>query len=144
MPDSLHEIAIQADPQRVFDAWTTRDGIRGWWTDDARMAGAVGGENVFGFDHGSVEFHFRIDEQVPGERVLWSGVPGSHMPDEWIGTRIDVRISKLPDGRTRLRFAHANWKSTEGMFAICTTSWGELIYRLRDFCEGKGRGPLFA
>src|SRR5215471_19170631 len=38
MPDSLHEIAIQADPQRVYDAWTTREGIRGWWTDDARMA----------------------------------------------------------------------------------------------------------
>jgi uncharacterized protein YndB with AHSA1/START domain len=144
MADSMHEIPIQADPRKVYEAWTTREGLRSWWTAGSEVSNQVGGENVFSFDRGSVKFHFRIDEQVPGQRVLWTGVPGDLMPDEWIGTKIDVHISKLPDGRTRLRFTHAGWKSIEGAFAVCTTTWGELMYRLRDHCEGKDRGPLFS
>jgi hypothetical protein len=90
-----------------------------------------------------VRFHFRVDEQVPGERVLWTGVPGEGMPAEWIGTQIVVSIAKVDGGRTRLRFRHAAWKSADGMYAVCNTTWGELMYRLRDWCEKKGRGPLF-
>jgi uncharacterized protein YndB with AHSA1/START domain len=144
MADSIHEIPISADPQKVYAAWTTREGLCAWWTARARIEGRIGGENVFVFDEGTVEFHFRIDEQIPGERVLWTGVAGQGMPGEWIGTRIEVHIAKLADGRTRLRFAHAGWESTQGMYAVCNTTWGELMYRLRDWCEGKGRGPLFA
>ena len=32
--DSLHEIAVSAPASKVFDAWTTRDGVRSWWTAD--------------------------------------------------------------------------------------------------------------
>lgn len=140
--DSLHEIIVSAPAARVYEVWTTDDGVRSWWTGRTRMAGSSG-VHVFGFDGASVEFHFRIDEQKPGERLLWTGVEGPHMPGEWIGTKIDVQIAEVAPGKTRLRFAHRNWKNTEGAFCMCNTTWGELMYRLRDACEGRGRGPLF-
>ncbi len=143
MADLLHEISIQAEPQVVYEAWTTAQGLASWWTKDARIADAMGGVNVFVFNAGNIEFHFRVDEQIPGERVRWTGIAADKMPEEWVDTRIEVDITGSEE-TTRLQFGHKNWKSTEGMYGLCNTTWGELMYRLRDYCEGKGRGPLFS
>jgi hypothetical protein len=139
--DSLHEIFVAASPANVFDAWTTRDGLRAWWTDDVTVPHGDG-EYVFGFDGGKVKFHFRLVERE-GTRARWVGVRGEGMPAEWIDTELDVRVSPADGNRARLQFAHRNWRSIDGAFCICNTSWGELMYRLRDACEGRPRGPLF-
>jgi len=143
MADSLHEIMVQADQKIVFDAWTTAEGLSSWWTSDSRVAGTERGANVFVFDGGKVEFHFRVDEQVPNTLVRWTGVPAEKMPEEWVGTLIEVDIDS-DNGMARLRFGHKNWQSIDGAYCLCNTTWGELMYRLRDYCEGRSRGPLFA
>lgn len=143
MPDSLHEININADPQKIYQAWTTEAGQSSWWTKVCKMASKPGEVNVFRFDNGNIEFHFRIDEQVPGKKIRWTGVDRGKMPPEWVDTRIEVNLTPNEQGGTRLRFGHKNWKSDQGAYALCNSTWGELIYRLRDYCEGKGRGPLF-
>jgi uncharacterized protein YndB with AHSA1/START domain len=140
--DSMHEIAVSAPLQKVFDAWTTKDGLTAWWTSNVTIRDE-GRLFVFGFDGGKIEFNFRLDESVPGERAVWTGVAGDTMPAEWIGTRLDVQVAPAKNGRIRLRFAHRGWRSTEGAFCECNTTWGELMYRLRDYCEGRPRGPLF-
>lgn len=139
MPDSLHEIHIQADPEEVFSAWTTAGGLSSWWTANSNVAD---GRYVFVFDGGNVEFHFHADEEVAGKKVRWTGVAADKMPDEWVGTRIVVDLQP-DDGGTRMLFGHEGWKSGAGAYRICNTTWGELVYRLRDHCEGSGRGPLF-
>jgi uncharacterized protein YndB with AHSA1/START domain len=142
--DSLHEIAIAAPATRVFEAWATNEGLRGWWTAAASAPTASeAGQYVLRFDDGSVAFYFQVEEEVAGERLLWRGVDGPAMPAEWIGTKLDVRLSPTSDGRTRLQFAHRDWRSTEGFYCVCNTTWGELMYRLRDWCEARPRGPLF-
>jgi uncharacterized protein YndB with AHSA1/START domain len=141
--DSLHEISIAAPTASVFDAWITAAGLCAWWTSDVEVPTRPGGNYVFGFDGGNVRFHFRIDEQKAPRTLLWTGVPGPGMPGEWIGTRIEVRLSDGEAGGTRMLFAHANWRSAEGAYRECNTTWGELMYRLRDHCEGRPRGPLF-
>jgi len=143
MPDSLHQISVGVSPIAVYEAWTTEKGLSSWWTRDARVSEEVGGINVLLFEGGSVSFHFRIDDQIPGERVRWTGVAAEKMPDEWVDTQIAVDLDPS-NGRTRMRFGHTNWRSTEGAYRVCNTTWGELMYRLRDYCEGRGRGPLFA
>lgn len=142
MPDSLHEISIQAPPEKVYEAWTTEAGQKSWWTKTCRLGSKPGDTNVFVFDNGNVEFHFRIDEQVRPQKIRWTGIEAAKMPEEWVGTRIEVDLQATDSG-TRLLFGHKGWASTEGAFALCNATWGELMYRLRDACEGKGRGPLF-
>lgn len=142
MPDSLHEISVGASPAAVYDAWTTSEGLSSWWTKEVRVSEKAGGINVFLFEGGRVAFHFQIDDQVPEKRIRWTGVAADQMPDEWIDTRIEVDLDPS-NGRTRMRFGHKNWRSAEGAYCICNTTWGELMYRLRDYCEGRGRGPLF-
>ncbi len=48
------------------------------------------------------------------------------------------------DGKTRLRFTHADWKAETDYFIDCTATWGELMYRLKATVEGKNPGPLFS
>jgi uncharacterized protein YndB with AHSA1/START domain len=141
--DSLHEIAIAASSTRVFAAWTTEEGLRAWWTGDCSVPNRSGEPYVFRFDSGRVAFHFAVEEEVQGERVLWRGIEGPGMPAEWVGTRIDVRLTRTSSDRTRMQFAHRDWRSIEGAYCSCNTTWGELVYRLRDWCEGRPRGPLF-
>lgn len=40
-----------------------------------------------------------------------------------------------------LNFTHGNWRSPGGYFAPCNSTWGELMYRLKDYVEGKRPGP---
>jgi len=142
MPSSLHEIHINADPHKVFDAWTTQQGLSSWWTKDSRVPAEAGKTYVFVFDSGNVEFHFRVDQQKKDRYVRWTGVEAKRMPGEWVGTNIEVFLESTDQG-TKMRFQHTNWKTDQGMYCICNTTWGELMYRLKDYCEGRGRGPLF-
>jgi uncharacterized protein YndB with AHSA1/START domain len=138
----MHEIHINASPETVYKAWTTEEGLSSWWTGNSHAPNKVGKINVFVFDGGSVEFHFQVDQQKSGQYIHWTGVKSEKMPDEWVDTVIEVELQKTEHG-TRMRFQHKNWKTDQGMYCVCNTTWGELMYRLKDYCENDGRGPLF-
>jgi len=40
-----------------------------------------------------------------------------------------------------LRFTHGGWKSATDFFAMCNSTWGELMYRLKGYLEGNTPGP---
>ncbi len=137
MADMHHAIGIGASPQKVYEAIATEEGLRSWWTADSTADPEAGGMAEFGFDNRGTVFHMRIEELRPGARVVWS-CQGD--PDEWKGTRLVWGISP-DDGGTMLRFTHGNWCSPTAFFAMCNSTWGELMYRLKDYAEGKRPGP---
>ena len=51
MQDFMHLIKIHVSAERVYEAITTADGIRQWWTRDAAIEPRVGASGAFGF-HG--------------------------------------------------------------------------------------------
>jgi len=141
MPEKLlHRIEIAAPPERVWDALTTRDGIAGWWTTDCDVPKGAGSVAVFGFYERATVFRMRIDESVRPKRLAWACVGDFY---EWIGTRVEWDLVPT-DGGTDVRLAHLGWRSAGGWFASCNTTWGELLYRLAAYAEGKSPGPLFA
>ncbi len=137
MPDLMHEIPIDAAPEKVYAALATQSGLRGWWTADTVAEEKVGGSAEFGFDKRSMVFRMRIEELVPPKRVVWS-CSGDH--EEWKGTKLTWEIAQK-DRRSVLRFRHANWRESSSFFAICNSTWGELMYRLKAYAEGKNPGP---
>ena len=139
--DILHQISTRAPPQRVLAAVTTQPGIRGWWTADCTVKPEIGFVNVFRFNNGKVEFHFRVDEQTP-RRVAWTCVRAPKVPDEWVDTRLTFELAAQDQGTT-LHFGHRGWRSVDGAYADCNTVWGELMQRLRSHAEGKPTEPYF-
>jgi len=140
--DILHQISIRASPQRVLAAVTTEHGLRSWWTASCTVKPELGFVNVFRFDGGNVEFHFRVDEQTP-RRIGWTCVRAPKVPDEWVDTRLTFDLTPN-DGQTKLRFGHRGWRSIEGAYADCNTVWGELMHRLASQAEGKPTQPYFS
>lgn len=137
MADMHHAVQIDASPDKVYQAIATDARLRSWWTADSKTDANAGGKAEFGFDDRGTVFRMRIEELRPGARVVWSCLGD---PDDWKGTRLTWEMS-AGDGGTMLRFTHGNWRSTDDYFGTCNSTWGELMYRLKDYVEGKRPGP---
>jgi uncharacterized protein YndB with AHSA1/START domain len=139
MADLKHQIPIDATPAKVFAALATQAGLRGWWTADASADEKAGGKAAFGFDKRKLVFQMKIEKLEPGEGVVWT-CHGDH--PEWAGTTLTWKIAR-ENGATTLRLSHSGWKSVSEFCATCNSTWGELMFRLKDYLEGRNPGPLW-
>jgi uncharacterized protein YndB with AHSA1/START domain len=137
MVEMKHQIVIKASPEKVYAAIATQAGLRGWWTADSSTDETAGGNAQFGFSKRATVFRMKIDKFEPCKRVLWI-CRGDH--PEWKGTILEWILN--PDGSdTILRFTHGNWQSASDYYALCNSTWGELMYGLKDYVEGRSPGP---
>jgi uncharacterized protein YndB with AHSA1/START domain len=139
MADMLHEIRVAASPKAVLDALSAQEGLRGWWTADSVAEPKLGTLAEFGFGNRAILFRMKI-VKLTAEKIVWECLGDV---EEWRGTSSIWNIQPA-EGGTAVRFTHAGWKSVDGWFAPCNSTWGELMYRLRDYAEGKNLGPLFS
>lgn len=139
MAEMIHEIAIAAPVERVFAALTAATELRQWWTTDSVAEPIVGTVAEFGFGNRSTVFRMRVAQLESPHRLVWECLGD---PDEWAGTTLTWDIKPEEQG-SRLRFVHSQWQATDGMFAFCNSTWGELMFRLRRHLEGESPGPLF-
>ena len=139
MAEMLHQIQIQAAPRVMRDALITAAALCAWLTGDSIARPEVGSVADFGFGNRATVFRMKIVE-LGDARVVWLCLDGN---DEWRGTRMAWGLAA--EGETSvLHFRHAGWASDGGWFAPCNTTWGALMYRLKDHCEGRAPGPLFS
>ena len=137
MADLKHQIDIKASPQQVYAALATTTGLASWWTADARAEQKIGGKAKFGFNRRGAVYRMRIVALDPARQVVWSCL-GEH--PEWRNTSLTWTIT--PDGAgSVLRFTHGGWKAESDFFAMCNSTWGELMYRLKGYLEGAAPGP---
>lgn len=139
MAEMKHLILIEAAPAAVFNALTTSEGLRGWWTADSQAEPRAGGKTELGFHDRSTVFRMKIAEFKPSRHLVWECVGDD---EEWTGTRLIWDLHE-EDGKTLLEFQHGNWKQQSRYFKTCNSTWGMLMYRLKDFVEGKSPGPYF-
>jgi uncharacterized protein YndB with AHSA1/START domain len=137
MAEITHLIPIEAPPAKVYAALATQSGLRGWWTADTIADDTEGGKAEFGFDKREMVFRMTIASLDPDRRVVWR-CNGDN--PEWQGTTLTWKIEPENDG-CRLRFTQSGWKEMTDMVAICNSTWGELMYRLKNYVEGKSPGP---
>jgi uncharacterized protein YndB with AHSA1/START domain len=128
MPDILHRVGIEAPAGRVFEALTTLEGLRGWWS-EAKGTPGRGGTVDFGF------CRMEVLEAAPGERVRWRCVGG---PPEWVGTEVVFDLARR-DGQTFVLFKHAGWREPVEFMHHCSTKWAVFLLSLRDLVE-RGQG----
>ena len=139
--DLIHRINIAAPAEKIYDALTTEEGVRGWWTTDVKMDSRVGGKAIFAFMGHSVEFQMRIEQLTPPSLVRWQCVGGSS-PD-WVGTTQEFRLEPADDGEVLLKFCHGGWKSGGDHCYYCNTTWGHLLVTLKNYAERGVKQPYF-
>jgi uncharacterized protein YndB with AHSA1/START domain len=135
MADIKHSIPISAVPEQVYALVATAKGFSQWWAEDVVESG---GAVELGFFKRSTVYRLKLDVDKLPVHAEWVCDSG----DEWKGTHLIFRLETANSG-TLLRFTHAGWKKDTDYFVACTTTWGELMYRLKAVAEGKRPGPLF-
>jgi uncharacterized protein YndB with AHSA1/START domain len=135
MLDIRHAIQIAAPPKRVFPLASTAQGWSRWRAADVQEAD---GSVELGFFKRTTIYRLKATLTEPFTRSEWVCETGA----EWSGTRLLFQLQPAADG-TLLRFTHAGWLSETDYFVNCTTTWGELMFRLKAAAEGRPRGPLF-
>ncbi len=140
--DLHHHIQINGQPESIYRAITTADGIKKWWTTDVAMDEKVGGRAVFGFGSHSTFFEMEIERLNRYTSVHWACMGGN--AEEWIGTSQIFKISPpAKDGMVDLKFSHTGWKSDQGHLYLCNTTWGYLMVNLKLYIEGGISQPYF-
>lgn len=139
MPDIIHRIGIKANPEAVFQALSTLEGLTGWWTTDTTGDPRPGGALTFTFLTASGDvlgrMVFAVDAISQVSAVRWSCVDG--FPD-WVGTSVTFDLS-VQDGQTIVIFGHRGWAEASESMAHCSMKWAVFLLSLRALVEtGKG------
>jgi uncharacterized protein YndB with AHSA1/START domain len=140
MSGIITQFDVEAPLATVWQALTTPDGIRGWWTTQADVAEGTGGVLKLRFPDAPMSWDLRIDEAAEGERLRWHCVGG---PPPWVDTDILFRLSAAPEGGTRVLFDHVGWQDSEEMVRIVTFGWVQMFLRLKAYAESGTPQPFF-
>jgi uncharacterized protein YndB with AHSA1/START domain len=138
MPDIKHLIQIDAAPEAVHPLVATAKGFTRWWASDVTEDKKTGDVELGFFNRATVYGLHPAKIAAPRE-AHWLCQSGK----EWSGTRLLFDLTEQK-GQTLLRFTHANWQAETDYMVMCTTTWGELMYRLKAAAEGKKPEPLFS
>jgi uncharacterized protein YndB with AHSA1/START domain len=139
------ELTFAAPPAALFDAFTTLDGIAGWWTEQVTGCGAEGGELTLGFpnsDGPRVVLHVDTAQR---SSIVWSvrDVPPLPAWQEWAGTRIAVRLEPDGDGGTMMQFEHEGLNPQLHCYDTCSRGWDHGLASLRGYVDTGTRHAAF-
>ena len=124
MPDILHLVGIAAEPIRVFEALTTVEGIRHWWSEDTQGDAKEGGE----FQFRNNRFHvIHADPSL----VTWRY---SGPAKEWESTEITFRL-EWREVQTIVLFKQAGWREPVEFMHHCSTKWAIFLMSLKSLVE---------
>ena len=129
----MHLTTIHASPERVYEALTTAEGIRAWWTRDTSLDSKVGGTGEFGFYERQVLTKVRLTALDPPRHVAWQ-TTSSNAPGGWEGTTITFDLQAEGDN-TVVSFAHRGFKEANEGYARVTTGWGFFLASLQQYLE---------
>ncbi len=137
MANIKNYLTIDAGASKIYEAITTENGIKNWWTDDCSIKPEIGFINEFRFDKGYCKY-IEVTNLEEGKRVDWKFVDGN---EEWMGTVFSFEIMEN-DGKSDLRFYHNNWKEETDYFGVCSYHWGRFMASLKSYVE-TGLGQPF-
>ncbi|MFG2760922.1 SRPBCC domain-containing protein [Streptomyces wuyuanensis] len=140
MADIALQIRTAADPETVYRAISTPEGVAGWFTTGAEIGEGVGHLHRLSFPGAPMTWDFRIDEAASGKRLAQTVVAG---PPQWIGTEIAYALEAQAEGGTVVRFDHAGFAEIDDMFREVTMGWAGMFARLKEYVETGTPVPYF-
>jgi uncharacterized protein YndB with AHSA1/START domain len=137
MADIRHRIGITAPLEEVYGALATADGVRSWWTRDARGKDGLGERLALYFGGAEASAVLEVTDLDGGSRVGWRFVDG---PAEWIGTSVKFDLRAEGD-ETVILFTHADWREPAEFMHHCSSKWALFLFGLKAGLEGGSATP---
>lgn len=138
--DIIHEFEIETNEKEAFEAFTTEQGINGWWSRDCDIPSTVGEILRVRFTDHNVEMGFRIDEFTANKKVVWTCVENPN--PAFLDTIIQFEVKNSSSG-VQFRFSHSNWdEQWNGKinYEQSKESWQHFMSSLKNYLEtGEGQ-----
>ena len=140
------QLLLSASPAAVYQALTTQQGLRNWWTETCEISNAIGGRSSFHFTRSRKVM--QIESLVPDRELRWRCVeahiemPELRHKDEWVGMHIIFKLSPQDGGRTWLDFEHVGLTPAVQCFDVCRDGWNQFLGSLQSLVE-TGQGKPF-
>jgi uncharacterized protein YndB with AHSA1/START domain len=142
------QVEVSATLDQLWEAWTTRDGIVGFFAPDARIEPKVGGAFAIHFDptappgsKGADEMRFMALQPKTMISFDWNAPP--HLPQTRAQrTFVVIRFAPLDDKRTRVSLHHTGWGDGgewDQAYAYFDRAWGSVLGNLKKRFDD---GPL--
>jgi uncharacterized protein YndB with AHSA1/START domain len=141
--DILHAVDVEADADTIYEAVSTGEGLRAFWTGDAEAEARVGSTAVFRFPAAPVDLKMRVEALERRTRVAWRCE--GEFP-YWKDTTVEWLLSASPGGHgTQLFFRHGGWPRDypEIEYARVNWVWGQVVGRLKAYAESGKPEPFF-
>jgi uncharacterized protein YndB with AHSA1/START domain len=138
----MKSVLYNAPPEKVYEALTTKEGLRGWWTQECLVDGGH-----LDFRFGKSHVVMDVEEATPGRKVVWRCVAhhydGVDPADEWIDTRVVFCLEPDSSGGTRIHFSHEGLVPALACWEACNRGWDRnLLESLKHYVE-TGRGEPY-
>jgi uncharacterized protein YndB with AHSA1/START domain len=139
--DILHAVEIEASPDKVYEAVSTKEGLASFWTSDCDADPEVGSVARFRFPQAPVDQRMRVDALEPGKRVAWMAQGDFPL---WEGTSVSWKMEPSEAG-TGLLFRHSGWSDgyPERDWAGVNWVWAQVVARLKGYAESGEPQPFF-
>ena len=135
MHDIMHLVKIHASSESVYQAITTAEGIRQWWTRDAAIKPEVGAAGEFGFNGRRFVAKVTVEELNPTTGVRWKVTNSA-----WQGQDIEFNL-KADGNDTILVFAHRDFPRADEGYASATFRWSFYLLSLKRYMESRKGTP---
>ena len=131
--DIVQKIQINAEPETIYLAITSHQGIEGWWAKHCHIADKVGGITKVHFtkEGQTFEMHFRIDELDKNKKVVWTCLHNSN--PAWLNTHISFEINGHHKP-AEVIFKHTRFDAKYDN-TMETQSWTHFMNSLKKYCE---------
>ena len=142
------EILVPAPLDKVWESWTTREGVRGFFAPDAVVEPRAGGAFHIHFDplakpgaRGADDMRFMALQPMKMLSFDWNAPP--HLPEARAQrTFVVVRFEPVDDRTTRVRLHHTGWGDGgqwDQAYTYFDRAWGNVLSNLKKRHEA---GPL--
>ena len=134
-------IEVAGQPETVYEAITSADGLASFWTPSVTGSTAVGGSLSFGFSEAPVDLAMTVT-RADGSVVSWSC--GGPWPG-WTDTTVSWATAPS-DAGTMVIFRHDDWDDTvdDASFGSVALTWAMVLQALKAFVETGQPGPALA
>lgn len=130
MTDITHDIAINAKPDTLYQALTSAQGLKSWFTLQVSGSGKVGTIWELSFTD-QPSFKWEIIAADP-QYIAWKCIQG---PGNAAGTQVEFKLTPKTDNQTILTISHRGWEANDPKLAKCIEIWRTLMNHLQQYCE---------
>jgi uncharacterized protein YndB with AHSA1/START domain len=131
-----HLLHINAPLDKVFKAITSIEELKLWYTTEVQGGSKL--NEIIKFKFGSVDFHTKVIELVPNEKIVMECIATS-LP--LIGQKVTYELDQN-DEKTRVRFSQDGFEALDDFYANMNFSASKYLESLRQYCQ-KGTSEAY-